>query len=108
MKKKIKLNLGNGKFKEQEINYIPVRYILAGLITLFEVLAIIGIMITLCIFVPYFYIAVGVTTFGAELKIISSDDNPDYKIPWMLIVLVIPVVCLRFQEIMQSNLQKWV
>ena len=103
MKKKIKIDLGNGKFKEREINYIPVRYILAGLITLFEVLAIIGIMIALCIYVPYFYIAVGITTFGVEISIIASDDNPDYKIPWMLFVLVIPVAGVMLYFIFGSR-----
>jgi len=94
MKKKIKLYLGNGKIKEREINYIPVRYIIAFTITIFEVLAIIATVIALCIYVPYFYLAIGITTFFVILKIISSNDNPDYKIPWMLFVLIIPVVGL--------------
>ncbi len=103
MKRKIKLDIGNGKFKEQEVNYIPVRYIIAFAITLFEVLAIIGVMIALCIFVPYFYIAVGITTFAVELKIIASDDNPDYKIPWMLFVLIIPIAGLMLYFIFGSR-----
>ena len=103
MKCKIKVSLGNNKFQEQEINYIPVRYIIAFSITLFEVLAIIGIMIALCMFVPYFYIAVGITTFAVELKIIASDDNPDYKIPWMLFVLIIPVAGLMLYFIFGSR-----
>ena len=41
MKKSIKLDLGNGKFKDTEVTYIPFRYIIAILITLLEVLAII-------------------------------------------------------------------
>lgn len=94
MKRKIKLDLGNGKIQEREINYIPVRYIMAFLITIFEVLAIIGGVVALCIYVPYFYIAVAITTVLVELKIIASDDNPDYKIPWMLVVLTLPVVGL--------------
>ena len=103
MKRKIKLELGNGKIKEQEINYIPVRYIFAFLITVFEVLAIIGVMVALCLYVPYFYIAVGITTFAVELKIIASDDNPDYKIPWMLFVLIIPVAGLMLYFIFGSR-----
>ena len=103
MKRKVKLSLGNGKFKEQEISYIPLRYIIAFSITLLEVLAIIGIMIALCIFVPYFYIAVGITTFAVELKIIASNDNPDYKIPWMLFVLIIPVAGLMLYFIFGSR-----
>ena len=103
MKRKIKVSLGNNKIEERVINYIPVRYIVAFAITLFEVLAIIGIMIALCMFVPYFYIAVAITTFAVELKIIASDDNPDYKIPWMLFVLIIPVAGLMLYFIFGSR-----
>jgi len=103
MKRKIKLDLGNGNIKEREINYIPVRYIIAFLITIFEVLAIIGVVVALCIYVPYFYMAVGVTTFFVLLKIIASDDNPDYKIPWMIVVLTIPVAGLMLALIFGSR-----
>ena len=102
MKKKLVIQKGN-VIEEKEVNYIPVRYIIAFLITLFEVLAIIGIMIVLCMFVPYFYIAVGITTFAVELKIIASDDNPDHKIPWMLFVLIIPVAGLMLYFIFGSR-----
>ena len=103
MKRKIKIDLGNGRIQEREINYIPVRYIIAFAITLFEVLAIIGITMALCIFVPYFYIAVGITTFAVVLKIIASDDNLDYKIPWMLFVLIIPIAGLMLYFIFGSR-----
>lgn len=103
MKKTIKVNLGNDRVEERQVNYIPVRYIVAYAVTLFEVLAIIGVMIALCIFVPYFYIAVGITTFAVELSIIASDDNPDYKIPWMLFVLILPIVGLMLYFIFGSR-----
>lgn len=90
MKRKMQYKAGD-KLIEREINYIPVRYIIAALITILEILTIIGIVIGFCYYVPYFYIAAYLTVFGCELKIISSDDNPDYKVPWMLFVLVIPI-----------------
>ena len=102
MKRKIKINLGN-KIEEREINYIPGRYIWAFLITVIEILSIIGTVIDLCIYVPYFYIAVYITTFAVELKIIASDDNPDYKVPWMLFVLVLPVAGLMIYLIFASR-----
>lgn len=102
MKKKYKIHKGN-IVEEKEINYIPVRYIFAFLITIIEVLLIIGVMIALCMFVPYFYIAVGITTFAVELKIIASSDNPDYKIPWMLVVLIIPIAGLMLYFIFGSR-----
>ena len=103
MKRKIELNLGNGKIEERTINYIPVRYIFAFLITILEVIAIIGVMVALCLYVPYFYIAVALTTVLVELKIIASDDNPDYKIPWILVVLTLPVVGLMLYFIFGSR-----
>lgn len=47
MKKTITYDI-NKKKVQREVNYIPFRYILAVLITLFEVLAVIGIVIALC------------------------------------------------------------
>lgn len=102
MKRKIKINMGN-KVTEREINYIPGRYIIAFLITIIEILAIIGIVVALCYFVPYFYIAAYVTAFAVELKIIASDDNPDYKIPWMLFVLILPIAGFMLYFIFSSR-----
>lgn len=91
MKRKYVYRAGNKEIT-REYNYIPVRYILAVLITVFEVLAIIGIMVALCYFVPYFYLAALATEIFCVIKIIASNDNPEYKIPWMLFVLILPIV----------------
>ena len=90
MKKTQQIRKGK-KIIEREINYIPVRYIFAFLITIIEVLSIIGTVVVLCYFVPYFYIAAFVTQIVCVLNIIASKDNPDYKVPWLLFVLIIPV-----------------
>ena len=90
MKKTYKVNTGK-KTIEREYNYIPVRYIVAVLITLFEILAIIGIVIACCYYIPYFYIAAWITEIFCVIKIIASDDNPDYKAPWLLFVLILPI-----------------
>jgi len=76
---------------EREYNYIPVRYIIAMLITVLEVAAIIGIVIACCYYIPYFYLAAWATEIACVIRIIASDDNPDYKIPWLLFVLILPV-----------------
>ena len=81
----------NHKKVEREIEYIPVRYIIAVLITVLEVLAILGIVFALCYYVPYFYLAAWATEIFCVIRIIASDDNPDYKVPWLLFVLIIPV-----------------
>ena len=91
MKRKYSVRTGD-KTIEREYNYIPVRYILAVLISVLEIAGIIGLMVLICMFVPYFYILCYVTAFACIIKIISSDDNPDYKVPWVLFVLVLPIV----------------
>ncbi len=90
MKKKTVYTV-NGKKIEREINYIPVRYIIAMMITVLEILAIIGMVVALCYFVPYFYLAVLVTHICCVVGIIATDDNPDYKIPWLLFVMILPI-----------------
>lgn len=90
MKKTIEYEV-NQKKVQREINYIPVRYIFAVLITLLEVLAILAIVVVLCYYVPYFYVAAWLTEIFCVINIISSDDNPDYKVPWLLFVLILPI-----------------
>ena len=90
MKKTYRYQAGS-KTVEREYNYIPVRYIIAVLISLFEIAAIIGIIIVICLYVPYFYILCYITAFACIVKIIASDDNPDYKVPWVLFVLCVPI-----------------
>ena len=90
MKRKYQIHTRD-KTIEREYSYIPVRYIIAAIITLWEIAAIIGIMIALCIYVPKFYILCYITAFACILKIIASDDNPDYKVPWVLFVIVVPI-----------------
>ena len=85
------------------MNYIPVRYIIAGMVTLLEVLAIIGTVVALCYFVPYFYIAAYLTEIVCVVKIIASDDNPDYKIPWLLCVLILPIAGFMLYFIFYSR-----
>lgn len=90
MKKSYVVNIHNRQ-EEREYSYIPVRYIIAVLITVLEVLAVIGIVVALCYYVPYFYLLAWATEIGCVIRIISSDDNPDYKVPWLLFVLIIPI-----------------
>lgn len=90
MKKKIRYQKGK-KTVEREYNYIPVRYVFAVLITVFEVAAVIGSVMLLSWLVPYFYIACWITQIVCVVKIVSSDDNPDYKVPWLLFVMILPI-----------------
>ena len=91
MKRKYEYKVLKGKVVI-EINYIPVRYIIAMLFAVLEIAAIMAIVIGLCYYVPYFYVAAIITQIGCIIRIVSSDDNPDYKVPWLLVVLVIPII----------------
>ena len=91
MKRKYTIRTGD-KTVEREYSYIPVRYIIAAMITVLEIAAIIGILILLCVYVPYFYVFCYITDIACIIKIVASDDNPDYKVPWLLFVIALPLV----------------
>ena len=90
MKKNIKI-YKKGKLVDKEINYIPTRYIIAILITILEVLSIIAIVVALAIYVPYFYFALVVTEIIVIVSIMISNNNPDYKLVWLFVVVMIPL-----------------
>lgn len=90
MKKTIVIYHKDGA-KEQEVNYIPFRFILAILLIVLETAAVVTITILCAIYIPYFYLAMHVAEIVCVLKIINSQENPDYKIPWLLFVLIVPV-----------------
>ena len=102
VKRKYQIRAGD-KTIEREYSYIPFRYIIAVLITVLEIAAIIGTVVVMCIFVPYFYILCFVTAFGCIIKIVASDDNPDYKVPWVLFVLTIPIAGFMLYFIFYSR-----
>lgn len=80
-----------GVAREKEVTYIPVRFSLAILLIILETLAVLGIVIWCALHIPYFYLALAATQVFCLLRIINSEENPDYKIPWLLVVLIIPV-----------------
>lgn len=90
MKKTIVIHDKDGA-KEQEVNYIPFRFILAIFLIILETAGVLA-AITLCAaYIPYFYLAMYATEIVCVLRIINSPENPDYKIPWLLFVLIVPV-----------------
>ena len=91
MKKKFRYYYTGDQPATAEITTIPMRYIIAALITLLEIAAVIVIVIACCRYIPYFYVLAWCTEIACVIKIVSSDDNPDYKVPWLLFVLILPV-----------------
>lgn len=90
MKKILRYTEGN-KQVEREVNYIPVRYILALLLAVLETVAIILVLVLFGKYIPYFYLAMWATEIGCVIHIIACDEAPDYKIPWLLVVILVPV-----------------
>jgi len=54
-------------------------------------LAVIGAVVACCYYIPFFYAAAAVTQVACVISIVASDDNPDYKVPWLLCVLLLPI-----------------
>ncbi len=76
----------------RKIMVIPTRHIISMLLILLEYSAVIATVIVITIYVPYFYIAVLLTQFICAIGIINSKDNPDYKVPWLFFVMLIPII----------------
>ena len=70
-------------------HYIPMRFIIAIMIIVLETVAVLSIVILCAIYIPYFYLAMWATEIFCVLKIINSQENPDYKIPWLIFVLCV-------------------
>ena len=77
---------------EREYNHIPLRYIAAVLMAILEIAVIIGVVALLCYYSPLFYALCVLATAVCIVKIIASDDNPDYKAPWLICVISLPIV----------------
>ena len=90
MKKKIVISNMNG-VKEREIDYIPIRFILAIALIVLETAAVIAVTMLCGYYIPYFYFLMYATEVFCVLRIINSPENPEYKIPWLLLVLIVPV-----------------
>ncbi len=90
MKKELEYKVKN-RIVKKKISYVPLRYVLAVMLAILEVACIISIVLGLCYHLPYFYILAYLTQIGCVLKIVSSDDNPDYKIPWLIFVIILPI-----------------
>ena len=90
MKRKVKI-IQKGKVVEKEVLHIPLRFVLAIFLIIAETLAVLAITLACGYYIPYFYILMFFTQVFCVLKIINSEENPDYKIPWLLFVLIVPV-----------------
>ncbi len=105
MKKKLRYYI-NQQPVERDITYIPVRFIIAITLALLATLAVMAIVVLMSIYVPYFYLLMWATEIACVVQIASSNENPDYKVPWLLVVLVIPVAGLMLYIMFHSRTLK--
>lgn len=78
------------------VKFVWSRYMIAFLIILVEILGIMAFFTLLAHFMPLLWIGVFITSFIAFIIIINSDMNPEYKIPWISIVLLVPALGVLF------------
>lgn len=84
---------GNVQPKQKvKFTYVPFRYLLSISLMLAEYVTILAVVIWLTIYLPYFYIAVVITQMVCTVGIINAKDNPDYKVPWLFFVMLIPII----------------
>lgn len=74
-------------------NYIPLRYILVAMFIVAGTLLVVAAIAFLClVFKFYVIIPVFIVYVLCVLKIIRSEDNPDYKIPWLILIFALPLI----------------
>ncbi len=93
MKHKIRYRIQE-KTVEKEIVYIPVRYILAMTVIILEVLAVLAAVLALRVHFPDFLWVDVLIQLASIVRIAASDENPDYKIPWLLAIIFLPALGL--------------
>ena len=91
---------------EKKLHCIPIRFIIAIVLAVLATLAVMAIVVLLSIYVPYFYLLMWATEIACVIQIASSNENPDYKVPWLLVVLVIPVAGMMLYIMFHSRTLK--
>ena len=92
MKKKITVYDKEHNVVEKTINYLPLRYTIAILLSIFSILTIVfGV-----VYLSNKYMIIGYLSYIVQIAVVISivcmNDNPDYKVPWLLIVITLPIV----------------
>lgn len=103
MKKEKNSQKNKRRLPEVTLKFLPFRYVFAFIVTVLKFLIVTGAVVWLSISVKYFYFLVLFAQFVCTVKIISSDTNPDYKVPWLLFVLILPVVGFLLYLIFSST-----
>ncbi len=72
--------------------YMPMRFVFNILLIFIEVAIVVTLVVLVTIQSRYSLIAEAITQIAVAIVIITGNDNPDYKVPWLFFVLVLPVI----------------
>ena len=81
-----------GRSGKGEGRRFPVRYLAVAAGGVIEAAAIIACAVLACAVIPHFWVVAWVVQAVCAVRIVASDDNPDYKLPWLLFVVALPVI----------------
>ncbi len=87
----------------KRVKKVPVRLVIAGAITFLEAFLYLSLIIFAHINVKYFSIAVFLVKALCLLSVLSSDDNPDYKVPWLVFIMFFPLIAVLFYQLFYSK-----
>ncbi len=73
------------------LNAIFSRMVIVGVLILLQVLVLLLWIWQFSEYSEYFYSALIIFSLAVSLKVLSSDDNPSYKIAWLVPILMFPV-----------------
>ncbi|MGN1235543.1 MAG: cardiolipin synthase [Christensenellaceae bacterium] len=90
MKKRSILRSAGGAAKKKK-GYLPGRFVVAILLIVLETAGVVAMTCLCAYYIPFFYLAMWATEIVCVLRIVNSEENPDYKIPWLLLTLLVPV-----------------
>lgn len=74
----------------------PPRFTFAALLLIAEAFAALILIYILSERIPFFRQVIFVLEIAAVMRIINSDDNPEYKVPWLLVLLILPCGFLAY------------
>lgn len=91
MKKEKKLSKWEQR-RSAKKNFIPFRFIFNILLIIIETLLVCAAVIFLTAYVDVFYFVVFIIQLTVAIRIIGSEDSPEYKVPWLFFVMLLPVI----------------
>lgn len=72
--------------------YVPIRLIVMTLLILLEIIIAVSLLILGIFKIPYFWLFICFMEAICIVKIVTSNNSKNYKIAWILLVLILPIL----------------